>query len=131
MTTAHYCHFSVLLVGALKDASRFYAYNKACAIAVRMLFITSPGVFFVKLNLYGFFSELIFLCLMHINNNRLMSHFHHFLLSFTFYLFIMFMIFKMERYYGFPSLYPTLFFSTSPTSISILLLLLIRKQTSL
>lgn len=93
VTTAYCCHFSVLLVGTLKDVSRLYAYNKACAIAVRTLFITSPGVFFVKLNLYGLFSELIFLCLMCINNNRLMSHFCHFLLSFTSYLFIMFMFF--------------------------------------
>lgn len=46
------------------------------------------GVLFVKLSLYGLFSELIFSCLMRINNNRLMSHFHHFLLSLTSYLFI-------------------------------------------
>lgn len=66
VTTAYYCHFSVLLVGALKDVNRLYAYNKACAVAVRTLFITSPGCVLCKTeSLWTFFRINIFVSNVH------------------------------------------------------------------
>lgn len=110
VTTAYYCHFSVLLVGALKDASKLYAYNKACAIAVRMLFITSSGCVLCKTeSLWTFFRINIF-----VSNAHQQQQVNESFSPFPFVIYILFIyyvyVFSNGRILWFPFSLPHLVF---------------------